>query len=225
MVYCIVLLSSSVLSRSFSFVLVRFSFVLVRFSFGSRSVLVRFSIGSRSVLDHPSFILRSFSVRESKIDRRTNGESSEARRRCIETLMGNQGKGDANKNFILNHLNSNYYGKTYSWLLHFSASSHIVYWKSMSYVKLKGGFGWRIDEVRSNSPVDIEFWYKNNTNEVGMAWLVLFIFRRIRDLFIADYFFSLSFSKFSLSCFMKRLYSVGVISTLPEMRFCGWRFL
>ena len=107
MVYCIVLLSSSVLSRSFSF-------VLVRFSFGSRSVLVRFSIGSRSVLDHPSFILRSFSVRESKIDRRTNGESSEARRRCIETLMGGQGKDDPNKNFIFNHLNSNYYGKTYS---------------------------------------------------------------------------------------------------------------
>ena len=71
-------------SRSFSFVLVRsrsFSFVLVR---------------SRSVLDHPSFILRSFSVRESKIDRRTNGESSEARRRCIETLMGGEGKDDPN---------------------------------------------------------------------------------------------------------------------------------
>ena len=127
MVYCIVLLSSSVLSRSFSFVLVRFSFVLVRFSFGSRSVLVRFSIGSRSVLDHPSFILRSFSVRESKIDRRTNGESSEARRRCIETLMGGQGKDDPNKNFIFNHLNSNYYGKTYSWLHHFSAPSHSAY--------------------------------------------------------------------------------------------------
>ena len=66
-------------------VLVRFSIdsrsVLDRFSFGSRSVLVRFSIDSRSVLDrfsfgsrlilvHPSFILRSFFVRESKIDRR-----------------------------------------------------------------------------------------------------------------------------------------------------------
>ena len=96
---------------------VSFSFgsrsVLVRFSFGSRSVLVRFSFGSRSILDHPSFILRSFSVRESKIDRRTNGESSEARRRCIETLMGSQGKGDPNKNFIFNHLDSNYYGKIF----------------------------------------------------------------------------------------------------------------
>ena len=88
--------------------------LFVRFSFVSRSVLDRSSIGSRSILVHPSFILRSFSVRESKIDRRTNGESSEAKRRCIETLMGSQGKGDSNKSFILNHLNSNYYGKTYS---------------------------------------------------------------------------------------------------------------
>jgi len=37
----------------------------------------------------------------------------------------------------------------FSWLLHFSASSHGTYWKSMSYVKLMGGFGWRIDEVRN----------------------------------------------------------------------------
>ena len=71
--------------------------VLVRFSFGSRSVLVRFSIDSRSSFVHPPFILRSFSVRESKIDRRMNGESSEARRRCIETLMGNQGKATRTK--------------------------------------------------------------------------------------------------------------------------------
>ena len=98
--------------------------LFVRFSFGSRSVLVRFSFDSRSIFVHPSFILRSFSVRESKIDRRLieertenhrriNGDSSEARRRCIETLMGNQGKGDPNNNFIFYHLNSNYYGKTY----------------------------------------------------------------------------------------------------------------
>ena len=94
----------------------------VRSPFGSRSVLVRFSIGSRSVLDrfsfilrssfvHPSFILRSSSVHSpfilrsaiedrSKNDRRNIGESSEARRRCIETLMGFQGKGDPNKNFF-----------------------------------------------------------------------------------------------------------------------------
>ena len=78
---------SPIILRSFSFVLVRdrFSFVLDRFSFGSRSSSV-----------HSPFILRSFSVRESKIDRRTNGESSEARRRCIETLMGGEGKDDPN---------------------------------------------------------------------------------------------------------------------------------
>ena len=85
--------------------------VLVRLSIGSRSVLVRLSIGSRSVLDRFSFILRSFSVHSpfilrsaiedrSKNDRRNIGESSEARRRCIETLMGFQGKGDPNKNFF-----------------------------------------------------------------------------------------------------------------------------
>ena len=98
--------------------LVRFSFasrsLLDRFSIGSRSVLVRFSIDSRSSFVHPPFILRSGIEDRSKIDRRTNGESSEARRRCIETLMRSQGKGDPNKNFIFNHLNSNYYGKTYS---------------------------------------------------------------------------------------------------------------
>ena len=98
--------------------------VLVRFSIGSRSVLDRFSIVLRSILVHPSFILRSFSVRSpfgnrrtngerSKNDRRNIGESSEAKRRCIETLMGNQGKGNTNKNFIFNHLDSNYYGKIF----------------------------------------------------------------------------------------------------------------
>ena len=75
--------------------------VLVQFSISSRSVLVRFSIVLRSILVHPPFILRSGIEDRSKIDRRTNGESSEAKRRCIETLMGNQGKGDPNKNFIL----------------------------------------------------------------------------------------------------------------------------
>ena len=78
-----------------------------------RSTSVRAPFNLRSSSVRSPFILRSFSVRESKIDRRTNGESSEAKRRCIETLMGNQGKGDSNKSFILNHLNSNYYGKTY----------------------------------------------------------------------------------------------------------------
>ena len=109
-----VTLCSSIALRS---VLVRFSFgsrsVLDRFSFSSRSVLDRFSIDLRSSFVHPPFILRSGIEDRSKIDRRTNGESSEARRRCIETLMGSQGKGDPNKNFIFYHLNSNYYGKTY----------------------------------------------------------------------------------------------------------------
>ena len=84
----------------------------------SSSVHPPFKLRSSSV--HPPFILRSSSVRSpfgiedrSKIDQRMNGESSEARRRCIETLMGNQGKGDPNKNFIFNHLNSIYHGKTY----------------------------------------------------------------------------------------------------------------
>ena len=91
----------SISSRS---VLDQFSFgsrsVLVQFSFSSRSVLDQFSFDSRSSFVHPPFILRSGIEDRSKIDRRTNGESSEARRRCIETLMGNQGKGDPNKNFI-----------------------------------------------------------------------------------------------------------------------------
>ena len=81
------------------------------FTFHSPFVLRSFSVRS-------PFILRSFSVRapfelrsaieeRSKNDRRNIGDSSEARRRCIETLMGIQGKGDPNKNFIFNHLNSN----------------------------------------------------------------------------------------------------------------------
>ena len=116
---------SPIIFRSFS---VWFSFcsrsVLDRFSIGSRSVLDRSSIDSRSSFVHPPFILRSISVRQSKNERRTNeertendrrniGESSEAKRRCIETLMGNQGKGNTNKNFIFNHLDSNYYGKIF----------------------------------------------------------------------------------------------------------------
>ena len=102
---------SPIIFRSFS---VWFSFcsrsVLDRFSIGSRLVLDWFSIGSRSVLDrfsivlrsilvHPPFILRSGIEDRSKIDRRMNEESSEAKRRCIETLMGNQGKGDPNNFF------------------------------------------------------------------------------------------------------------------------------
>ena len=105
--FCIVLLSSSV-QPPFN---LRSGSVQPPFILRSTSVRAPFELRSTSV--RSPFILRSFSVRESKIDRRTNGESSEAKRRCIETLMGNQGKGDSNKSFILNHLNSNYYGKTY----------------------------------------------------------------------------------------------------------------
>ena len=100
----------------------RSSYVQAPFILRSFSVRSPFVLRSSSV--HPPFKLRSSSVQapfelrsgiedRSKIDRRMNGESSEARRRCIETLMGNQGKGDPNKSFIFNHLNSNYYGKTY----------------------------------------------------------------------------------------------------------------
>ncbi len=93
--FCIVLLSSSVHSPFGS------RLVLVWFSFGPRLVLVRFSIVLRSILVHPPFILRSGIEDRSKIDRRTNGESSEAKRRCIETLMGNQGKVTRTKTLFL----------------------------------------------------------------------------------------------------------------------------
>ena len=87
--------------RSFSvqppFIL-RSSSVHPPFILRSGSVRAPFELRSFSV--QPPFILRSSSVRESKIDRRINGESSEAKRRCIETLMGSQGKGNPNKNFI-----------------------------------------------------------------------------------------------------------------------------
>ena len=129
-----------------------------RSPFASRSLLDCFSIGSRSVLDRSSIVSRSSSVHSpfgdrrsiedrSKNDRRNIGESSEARRRCIETLMGNHGEDDPNKKIIFNHLNSICYGKTYSWLHHF-APLHSVYWKSMSYVKIRDDFWWRIDEAR-----------------------------------------------------------------------------
>ena len=89
----------------------RSSSVQAPFILRSSSVRAPFELRSSSV--HPPFKLRSGIEDRSKIDQRMNGESSEARRRCIETLMGNQGKGDPNKNFIFNHLNSIYHGKTY----------------------------------------------------------------------------------------------------------------
>ena len=102
--------------RSFSvhppFILRSFS-VRSPFILRSSSVHPPFKLRSSSV--HPPFILRSSSVRSpfgiedrSKIDRRMNGESSEARRRCVETLVRNQEKDDSNKNFIFNHLDSIY---------------------------------------------------------------------------------------------------------------------
>ena len=115
--------SDGIISVSFSvrppFIL-RSSSVHPPFILRSTSVRAPFKLRSSSV--RAPFKLRSSSVRApfgnrrlieelSKNYRRTNGESSEARRRCIETLMGSQGKGDPNKNFIFNHLNSNYYGK------------------------------------------------------------------------------------------------------------------
>ena len=96
----------------------RSSSVRAPFKLRSSSVQAPFILRSSSV--QAPFELRSSSVQapfgiedRSKIDQRMIGESSEARRRCIETLMGNQGKGDPNKNFIFNHLNSIYHGKTY----------------------------------------------------------------------------------------------------------------
>ena len=103
--------SDGILSVSFSVhppCELRSSSVHPPFILRSSSVRAPFILRSSSV--HSPFNLRSSSVRESKIDRRTNGESSEAKRRCIETLMGSQGKGNPNKNFIFNHLDSIFYG-------------------------------------------------------------------------------------------------------------------
>ena len=68
------------------------------FELRSSSVDPPFELRSSSV--HPPFNLRSGIEDRSKNDRRNIGESSEARRRCIETLTGSQGRGDPNKNFI-----------------------------------------------------------------------------------------------------------------------------
>ena len=89
----------------------RSPFVLRSFSVRSPFILRSFSVRSPFVLRsssvHSPFALRSAIEERSKNDRRNIGDSSDARRRCIETLMGIQGKGDPNKNFIFNHLNSN----------------------------------------------------------------------------------------------------------------------
>ena len=89
----------------------RSPFVLRSFSVRSPFVLRSFSVRSpfilRSISVQSPFALRSAIEDRSKNDRRNIGDSLEARRICIETLMGMQGKGDLNKNFIFNHLNSN----------------------------------------------------------------------------------------------------------------------
>ena len=79
--------------------------------FNLRSTSVRAPFNLRSGSVRTPFILRSAIEERTENHRRNIGESSEARRRCIETLMRNQGKGDPNKNFIFIHLNSNCYGK------------------------------------------------------------------------------------------------------------------
>ena len=87
----------------------RSSSVQPPFNLRSTSVRAPFNLRSGSV--RTPFILRSAIEERTENHRRNIGESSEARRRCIETLMRNQGKGDPNKNFIFIHLNSNCYGK------------------------------------------------------------------------------------------------------------------
>ena len=83
----------------------------VRAPFNLRSTSVRAPFNLRSGSVQPPFNLRSSSVHSPFGDRRLieertenhrrqDGDVSEARRRCIETLMGSQGKGNPNKNFI-----------------------------------------------------------------------------------------------------------------------------
>ena len=69
--------------------------------FGLRSTSVRAPFNLRSSSVDPPFGLRSAIEDRSKNDRRIIGESSEARRRCIETLMRNQEKGNPNIKFKL----------------------------------------------------------------------------------------------------------------------------
>ncbi len=69
-------------------------------SIGSRLLFVRFSFILRSSFVHPPFILRSRIEEQSKIDRRSIGDSSEAKWRCIETLWESQKNCNPNKIFI-----------------------------------------------------------------------------------------------------------------------------
>ena len=72
--------------------------------FELRSGSVRAPFGLRSSSVQSPFELRSAIEDRSKNDRRNIGESSEAKRRCIEILTGSQGKGEPNKNFILRQM-------------------------------------------------------------------------------------------------------------------------
>ena len=75
------------------------------FTFHSPFVLRSFSVDPPFILRSRSvqspFALRSAIEERSKNDRRNIGDSSEARRICIETLMGMQGKGDLKKTLFL----------------------------------------------------------------------------------------------------------------------------
>ena len=106
----------------------------------SGSVRAPFELRSGSV--RAPFKLRSGSVRESKIDRRLIEDWSKNERRIIggktEKYRNSNGKPRERRpeqELYFLSLNSNYYGKTYSKLHHFSAPSHSAYWKSMSNVK------------------------------------------------------------------------------------------
>ena len=56
-----------------------------------------------------------------------------------------------------------------SWLHHFSAPSHSAYWKSMSYVKKLGGFGWRKQKMCTFVTC---MYARNITDQVPQAWLL-----------------------------------------------------
>ena len=57
----------------------------------------------------------------------------------------------------------------FSWLLHFSASSHSAYWKLMSYVKKVGVFGWHKQKMYTFVTC---MYARNITDQVPQAWLL-----------------------------------------------------
>ena len=92
----------------------------VRAPFKLRSSSVRAPFGLRSGIEDWSKNERRIIGGKTEKYRNSNGKPRE--RRPEQEL------------YFLS-LNSNYYGKTYSKLHHFSAPSHSAYWKSMSNVK------------------------------------------------------------------------------------------